>query len=163
MRNLFASITLVLCSCSTQENFKVTAKGENFASFQATYRPFNSQGGNAVWGFAYSARDFSVDSAIAEGLQQKQSIERITLTNASINYSLSGYYTFVVSGKMTFGKYPSTGLIIYDDTQLLSEAKKRGRKNLVIKTIVSPIISGIDSAAYRDANMPIAKYDYITH
>jgi len=64
---------------------------------------------------------------------------------------------------MTFGKYPSTGLIIYDDTQLLSEAKKRGRKNLVIKTIVSPIISGIDSAAYRDANMPIAKYNYITH
>lgn len=161
MKKLFALVVICLSSCTTQKSFKVTKRSAEACAFEAVYRPYNSQGGDSVWGFAHAARDFSVDSVIAEGLKSKIHAEKITLTDASVGYSLSGYYTFTIAGNASFARTAPAVLTIYDETNLIHDAKLRARRNQVTKAVLSPVITAIDTAIYGGANMPISKHAYI--
>ncbi|SKB00780.1 hypothetical protein SAMN02745166_03218 [Prosthecobacter debontii] len=161
MTRLFALIVysiFCLSSCATQSSFKVTSQAGNTLSFQTEYRPYNVHGGRSVSIFAHAARDHAVDSAIQQSQKDSRQVEQISLTGGDFSYSPSGYYTFVIDGDMTYGPPAKEGLVIIDETDLISKAKRNGDRNQIISTVLSPGITAINSTLIGDPQM--SKYQY---
>lgn len=131
---IFITLTL-LCSCATKHHLDI--QGDTFSS---VYRPYNTHGGANVLNFALEARDATVDGIRAKG----HNVSMISFTDATISYSLSGYYTFRLKGELEY----STSLddvVLIDRTDLIDTAIKRAHKNVKVGMIISPTTTLLES------------------
>jgi hypothetical protein len=158
--HLLLPLCSILASCATQQSFKITEKSKSGASFKSVYRPYNVHGGRSVHAFAFQARDYTVGAALSAAANQGAETSALSLTEGTIDYSLSGRYTFTISGRMSFGAPPKNGLVVNDSTGLIAASERRGQKNKATSMIISPGITLIEDALIGDALPADSKFKY---
>ncbi|MDZ4288579.1 MAG: hypothetical protein U0984_11505 [Prosthecobacter sp.] len=120
---------ILLSSCKTTTEFTITSRSGPIAKFTSTYKRVNMHGGSTVLVFARDAKNFTVRSAKAAAAKEHAGLQRLAITEATVDHSLSGYYTFTLTGRMEFGKEPFEGPLIIDNANFIPEAQERAAAN----------------------------------